>query len=111
MTYTLEVELSIGMLGMFRRKAENWVVDVLPPEAGTPLGGDIGYAEFAGWVPGGDRMLLVRESRVEGRTRRSFEVLKLDTLATEKQASTPQLLVLFGKWQDAAWKGQTLSLR
>ena len=98
-------------LWVFRHTAEGWAVDVLPPAAGTPFGADIGYAEFAGWVPGGERMLLVRESRVEGRPRRSFEVLKLDTLATEKQASTPQLLVLFEKWQDAAWKAQTVSLR
>ena len=27
MTYTLEVELSIGMLGMFRRKAEKMIMD------------------------------------------------------------------------------------
>jgi hypothetical protein len=26
-TYTLEVELSIGMLGMFRRKAEKMIMD------------------------------------------------------------------------------------
>ena len=27
MTYTLEVELSVGMLGMFRRKAEKMIMD------------------------------------------------------------------------------------
>ena len=27
MTYMLEVELSIGMLGMFRRKAEKMIMD------------------------------------------------------------------------------------
>ena len=40
-----------------------------------------------------------------------FEVLSLDTLAVDKQASTPSLLAAFGKWQDAAWKRQTVSLR
>jgi len=102
-------------LWLFRQGADGCSVDVLPPAAGTPIGSDIGYAEFAGWVaskePGGERLLLAREARVEGRVKRSFEVLKLDTLATEKQASTPSLLVLFGKWQDAAWKRQSVSLR
>jgi hypothetical protein len=98
-------------LWVFRRGTAGWTLDVLPPAAGTPLGGDIGYAEFAGWVPGGERLLMAREARIEGRIKRSFEVLKLDTLATEKQASTPTLLVLFGKWQDPAWKEQTVSLR
>jgi hypothetical protein len=56
-------------------------------------------------------MLLAREARVEGRMRRSFEVFNLETLATEKQAVTPQSLALFGQWQDALWKRQTVSLR
>jgi hypothetical protein len=98
-------------LWLLRRGADGWTVDVLPPAAGTPTTGDIGYVEFAGWVPGGERMLVAREARVEGRIKRSFEVLKLDALVTEKQASSPSLLVLFGKWQDAAWKRQTVSLR
>lgn len=98
-------------LWVFRQTAEGWGVDVLPPAAGTPTGGDLGYAEFAGWVPGGERLLVARESRIEGRTRRSFEVLRMDTLLTEKQASAPSLLMLFGKWQDPAWKQQTISLR
>ena len=72
---------------------------------------NLGYVEFAGWVPRSPKMLLAREARVEGRVRRSFEVFNLETLTTEKQASTPQLLVLFGQWQDALWKSQTVSLR
>jgi hypothetical protein len=98
-------------LWLLRRSADGWTADVLPPAAGTPTNGDMGYVELAGWVPGGERMLIARETRVEGRIKRSFEVLKLDTLVTEKQASTPSLLVLFGKWQDAAWKRQSVSLR
>lgn len=85
-----------------------WRVDVLPPAASTA---GMGYAEFAGWVPAEGRLLAVREARVEGRTQRSFEVIRLDTLATEKQASRPDLLVLFGRWQDPAWKRGTVSLR
>lgn len=95
-------------LWVFRLQAEGWCIDVLPPAASEP---GLGYIEFAGFVPGGSKMLVAREARVEGRFKRSFEVLSLDTLAVDKQASTPALLVLFGKWQDPAWKRGTVSLR
>jgi hypothetical protein len=98
-------------LWVLRRANEAWTIDVLPPTVGTPISGDIGYVEFAGWVPGGERILVAREARVEGRIKRSFEVLKVDGLVVEKQASTSSLLVLFGKWQDPAWRHQTVSLR
>jgi len=99
-------------LWMFRRRGDGWSVDVLPPAPATSsLGSDLGYVEFAGWVPGGERVLLARESRVDGRSKRSFEVVNLATMAVEKQASTPALLVLFGRWQDARWKQQTVSVR
>lgn len=99
-------------LWIFRRGGDGWSVDVLPPAPATSsLGSDLGCVEFAGWVPGGERVLLARESRVDGRFRRSFEVVNLATMAVEKQASTPALLVLFGRWQDARWKQQTVSLR
>ena len=97
---------------MFRRSGDTWSVDVLPPAAATSsLGSDLGCVEFAGWVPGGERVLLARESRVDGRFKRAFEVVNLATMAVEKQASTPALLVLFGRWQDARWKQQTVSVR
>jgi hypothetical protein len=95
-------------LWVFRRRAEGWAVDVLPPAASEP---GLGYLEFAGWVPGTSKLLVAREAKVEGRFKRSFEVLSLETLAAEKQASTPSLLALFGKWQDPAWKRATVSLR
>ena len=95
-------------LWLLRASSDGWLVQVLPPAASEPA---LGYVEFAGWVPGAQKLLVAREVRSEGRLRRSFEVLALDTLATEKQASAPQWLALFNKWQDPLWKSQTLILR
>ncbi|MBL8347840.1 MAG: hypothetical protein JNN03_20570 [Rubrivivax sp.] len=86
-----------------------WRVDVLPPASSSP---GLGYVEFAGWVPGAQpRLLIARESRIEGRFHRRFEVLALDTLDPVKQASTPNLLVAFGQWSDAQWRRRTVALR
>ena len=95
-------------LWVFHQGAGGWMVDVLPPAAIDP---DVGYAEFAGWVPGMAKLLVAREARVEGRFQRSFEVLNLDTLAVETWADRPLAVSLFQRWQDPAWKRQTLSLR
>jgi len=92
-------------LWVFRKQAGVWVVDMLPPGSGDP---ELGYVEFAGWAPGGTKLLLAREARVDGRYRRSFEVANLTTLNTEKQAGTS---ALFGNWADAGWKRLTVSLR
>jgi hypothetical protein len=56
-------------------------------------------------------MLMARETRIAGRSKRSFEVARIDSLSTEKLASEPTLLQAFGKWQDPNWKRQTVSLR
>ena len=95
-------------LWLLRASAEGWRLQVLPPAATEPA---LGYVEFAGWVPGNQKLLVAREARSEGRLRRSFEVLSLETLSAEKQASSPQWLTLFNKWQDPLWKSQTVSLR
>ncbi|HWH82128.1 MAG TPA: hypothetical protein VNU71_07815 [Burkholderiaceae bacterium] len=95
-------------LWVFRRQADGWTIDVLPPGTGDP---ELGYVEFAGWVPGGAKLLLAREAKAGGRHKRSFEVASLATLNTENQASRPTGLALFAKWQDAGWKRATVSLR
>ncbi len=95
-------------LWVFRKTADGWLADVLPPASSDP---GIGYAEFAGWVPGAPKMLVAREAKVSGRWQRSFEVVHLQTLNTEKRADRPDALSLFYRWQSPIWKTQTLSLR
>lgn len=99
-------------LWLMKKTPEGWTLDVLPPAPGNPLGADTGYVEFAGWVPEGEpRVLMARESKVDGKLTRRFEVSKLDSLTVDKQASSPQLLAMFQRWQDPAWKRQSVSLR
>ena len=93
---------------LFRKTRSGWTIAVLPPAAASP---GIGYAELAGWVPGRPEMLVARESLAEGKQRRSFEIVRLDSLATVRQASDPSILGHFQRWQDPSWKRETLSLR
>jgi len=95
-------------LWLFRKSASGWTVRVLPPSADTP---EVGYAEFAGWVPGGRRMLVAREALGRGRRTRVFELLRLDTLAPVRHAAEPGVLSGFRRWQDPSWKARTVSLR
>jgi hypothetical protein len=95
-------------LWIFRRSNAVWDVDVLVPSTGEP---DLGYLEFAGWSPDGSRLLAAREVRKEGNFVRSFEILKVDTLEIEKQASSPEALTPFHRWQSPDWKALTVTLR
>ena len=95
-------------LWLFHETSRGWTVDVLPPGTSNP---GLGYIEFAGWVPGGKRMLVVRENQLDGKFRRRFEVVRLDSLATERSASTPELLPTFARWQDSTWKQTTVAMR
>ena len=96
-------------LWILHKSSEGWRLQVLPPTAAHP---GLGYVEFAGWVPGGKQVLVSREARAEGRyARRTFELLNLQTLATERKAGEPQLLGAFQRWQDPAWKRESLALR
>jgi len=94
-------------LWLFHEKAGSWTIDVLSPGADDP---EKGYVEFAGFAPGARRLLIAREVKERGRFRRRFEELRLDDLALVRQASTPELLRDFGRWQDVAWRRDTLVL-
>jgi hypothetical protein len=93
---------------VFRRAGNDWQIDVLPPGSDGP---ELGYIEFAGWQPDSKHLLVVRELRSAGRFRRRFESVALDSLRTERQAGTPDLIPGFGRWQDTAWRTSTVSLR
>jgi len=67
--------------------------------------------EFAGFAPGTQRLLVVRAVKEHGRFRRRFEELSLEELIPVGEASSPELLADFGRWQDAAWRRDTLTLR
>ncbi|BBB64765.1 hypothetical protein UNDYM_0512 [Undibacterium sp. YM2] len=95
-------------LWLFHQTSQGWIIDILPPANSDP---DLGYAEFAGWVPGTNKMLVAREAKVEGRFKKSFEVVSMDSLQVENYADKPGSLSVFYKWQDPAWKRQTISLR
>lgn len=88
-------------LWLFLKDKTGWRVEVLPPAPAQP---GLGVAEFAGWVPGGAQMLVARESRADGKYRRSFEVLSLTTLTVERQSAEPALMGAFQRWSDAAWR-------
>ncbi|MGQ0749025.1 MAG: hypothetical protein ACT4PS_00675 [Betaproteobacteria bacterium] len=95
-------------LWMFRKDGDDWAVSVLPPSDSSP---ELGYVEFAGWAPDSRHLLVAREARSEGRYRRSFELVRIDTLVTQRRAGDPALLTAFQRWQDPGWRRDTLSIR
>jgi hypothetical protein len=94
-------------LWIFHQFAGEWTIDVLSPGAEDP---EQGYIEFAGYVPATRRILIAREVKEHGRFRRWFEERRIDDLALIRQASTPELLRDFGRWQDVTWRKETLAL-
>ena len=94
-------------LWVFHARGGSWTLDVISPGLDNP---EEGYVDFAGYVPGTRRLLIAREVKDRGRFRRSFEELRLDDLALVRQASNPELLRDFGRWQDVAWRRDTLAL-
>lgn len=95
-------------LWVFRQRGKQWTIDTLPP---APLQPGLGYAEFAGWVPGGQQLLLAREARGEGRYRKGYEVVSLDSLVTQRQSPDPGALGPFQRWTDPSWKRQSVAVR
>jgi len=96
-------------LWVWHREADGWKVDVVPPDANGP---GLGYIEWAGWSPAKrGKLLVVREASIGGHVSRRFEVLRTDTLITEKSANEPRQLPAFGLWADVAWRRDTISLR
>lgn len=93
---------------VFRKNTDGWSVDAVPPALGNP---DLGYVEFAGWVPGNSLMLAAREAKIDGRYKIGFESWRLGNLEVEKQADKPQNLSAFYRWQDPLWKGGTVAIR
>ncbi len=94
-------------LWVFHERAGSWMIDVLAPGLDNP---EEGYVDFAGYAPGSRRLLIAREVRDHGRFRRSFEELRLDDLALVRQAGSPEILRDFGRWQNVAWRRDTLAL-
>ena len=98
-------------LWMFRAGPGGWTLQVLPPSTEA---GDVGYVEFAGWVPVTGQVLAAREVRdpqKANRFVRTYELLDGQTLATQKAADAPSSLKAFNRFQDPAWKRVTVSLR
>jgi hypothetical protein len=98
-------------LWMFRATPAGWTLQVLPPSTEAS---DVGYVEFAGWVPATGQVLAAREVRDPQRGNkpaRTYELLDGQTLATEKAADAPGSLKAFYRFQDPAWKRMTVSLR
>ncbi|WMW82202.1 hypothetical protein RF679_07940 [Undibacterium cyanobacteriorum] len=95
-------------LWLFRQSNNGWSIDVIPPANVDP---QLGYIEFAGWIPASNKFLVAREAKVDGQYKRRFEVINMDSLQAENGADQPSSLSVFYKWQDPIWKSQTLSLR
>ncbi|GHT93066.1 hypothetical protein AGMMS49545_11670 [Betaproteobacteria bacterium] len=93
---------------VFRREESGWQVDIIPPSVDNP---ELGYVEFAGWVPGNKQLLAARETVTDGRSKTSFELWDRNTLKVEKHADKPGNLTAFYRWQDPLWKGGTVAVR
>jgi len=95
-------------LWMFRRAAGGWTLDVLAPATEGP---DLGYVELAGWSGDAARAVIVREAREAGAIHRTYQVVKLASLAVEHQSSRLADLGPGRAWLTPEWRGRTLALR
>jgi hypothetical protein len=95
-------------LWVFRKRGGQWTIEVIPPANVDP---QLGYAEFAGWVPGGRQMLVAREARGNGKWNHAFEIVSLDSMTATRQSADATQLGSFRRWQDPQWKRTTVALR
>jgi hypothetical protein len=95
-------------LWVFHKEQDGWQLDIVPPASDNP---ELGYIEFAGWVPGNKQMLVAREIVANGQSKTSFELWDRNTLAVERRADKPGSLTAFYRWQDPVWKSATMAVR
>jgi len=95
-------------LWVFHKEPNGWQLDIVPPSVDQP---ELGYIEFAGWVPGNQQMLVAREIVAGGQYKTSFELWNRATLTPERRADQPGSLTAFYRWQDPVWKSGTVAVR
>jgi hypothetical protein len=98
-------------LWLLRSGRDGWNADVLTAAVTQP---ELGYVESAGFSPDGERLLVVREARVDGgRFERRFQVLRTSSpdLKVDVQASHASVIAAFRRWSSPSWQAETLSLR
>jgi hypothetical protein len=108
MTLAVQPLESWREMWVFQQQENGWQVEAIPPSTEHP---ELGYIEFAGWVPGNKQILVARETVTNGRNKTSFELWDRATLNVEKHADKPGNLTAFYRWQDPLWKGGTLAVR
>jgi len=108
MTLAVQPLESWREMWVFRQIGNAWVLDIIPPAVDQP---ELGYLEFAGWVPGNKQFLAAREVVENGRVKTSFELWSRASLNVEKKADKPANLSAFYRWQAPEWKGGTVAVR
>jgi hypothetical protein len=98
-------------LWVLRGGREGWSADVLTAAVTQP---ELGYVESAGFTPDGERLLVVREARMDANHfERRFQVLRASSpdLKVDLQASNAKVIAAFRRWSSPSWQAETLSLR
>ena len=109
LTIAVQPTPSWSELWIFYKKGNSWQINILPPASANP---ELGYAEFAGWVPGGKQILVAQEARAEGKYfPQRYSIVNIDSLSIERQHHNASELGAFKRWQDPVWKQQSVSIR
>ena len=86
-------------LWVFRKVGGAWSCEPLTPASVDP---DLGTIDLSGFAPDGSRVLVTRAVRDGGGVKRSYQVLRADTLTVEREAhSSPGILLAFRRWARA----------